>query len=281
MFPSGSAQPILDPMPHRGAIGHRLALAIVGLAAAALAACGPAYPNCGNDDHCKAKGEYCLNTKCAQCRLDNHCPGADTDKCVTCNGGACGRKADCCTINHDCAPGKKCAGNKCIAQCAGDGDCAGGQKCVGGACVSEEVKGSAVGGGCKVDGDCGPGLKCKDGVCVDGSGACGLAPVQFAFNEYSLSDAAQNGISANLKCLKDRKVTQLVVEGHCDERGTDAYNMELGTKRARVVKEFVQASMPKLKVKTMSFGKTKPLCQEDDEGCWGRNRRAEFRSPDK
>ncbi len=246
-----------------------------------LAACGPAYPNCANDDNCKQKGEYCLNNKCAQCRVDANCPGADSDKCVSCNAGACGRKADCCSSNLDCGPGKKCAGNKCVAQCTGDAECGAGMKCQAGACVAGEGGTVTEGGGCKADGDCGPGLKCKDGKCLDAKGACGLAPIYFNFNEYTLSDAAQNGISANLKCLKEKNVTQLTIEGHCDERGTDAYNMELGTKRARVVKEFVSSAAPKVKVKTMSFGKTKPACNEDDEGCWGKNRRAEFRSPEK
>ena len=266
-----------------GALGQVGSLAVfAALACIAMPACGPAYPNCAGDDNCKAKGEYCVNTKCAQCRLDSHCPGADSDKCVTCQSGACGRKSDCCSSNLDCGPGKKCAANKCIGQCVGDADCPSGQKCTGGACTMPETKGPVEsGGGCKADGDCGAGLKCKDGKCVDEKGVCGMAPIHFSFNEYTLSDAAQNGIAANLKCLKERNVTQLTVEGHCDERGTDAYNMELGTKRAKVVKDFVQSALPKSKVRTMSFGKTKPVCQEDDEGCWGRNRRAEFKAADK
>jgi peptidoglycan-associated lipoprotein len=96
-----------------------------------------------------------------------------------------------------------------------------------------------------------------------------------------LTDSAQNGLSANLKCFKEKPVTTITVEGHCDERGTDAYNMELGTKRAKVVKDFLQSSLPKVKVKTMSYGKTKPLCSEDGEDCWGKNRRAEFKVSEK
>ena len=261
------------------ALGAVFAVTVVALATG----CGPAYPNCSTDDTCKAKGEYCVNTKCAQCRTDSQCPGADTDKCLTCQSGACGRKSDCCSSNLDCGPGKKCASNKCIAECVGDTDCVSGQKCVGGACKAPEVAATsdAGGAGCKVDGDCGTGLKCKGGKCLDDKGICGMAPIQFSFNEYTLSDSAQNGIAANLKCLKERDVTQLTVEGHCDERGTDAYNMELGTKRAKVVKDYVQSALPKAKVRTMSFGKTKPVCQEDDESCWSRNRRAEFKAADK
>ncbi|MBI5610012.1 MAG: OmpA family protein [Deltaproteobacteria bacterium] len=261
--------------------GQALALAVVA-AAMLLAACGgPTYPNCASDDHCKSKGEYCVNTKCAQCRIDSHCPGADSDKCVSCQAGACGRKPDCCSSNLDCGAGKKCdvAANKCVAQCAADTDCASGQKCVGGACTSPSVTAGAD--GCKSDGDCGGGLKCKDGRCTDEKGNCALATINFAFNEYNLTESAQNGLSANLKCLKEKPVVAVTVEGHCDERGTDAYNMELGTKRAKAVKDFLQAALPKVKVKTLSFGKTKPLCSTEDESCWGRNRRAEFRTQEK
>lgn len=257
-------------------------LAALGLLLALASGCGPSYPNCGGDEECKAKGEFCLNNKCAQCRTDNHCPGADTDKCVTCQAGACGRKADCCSSNLDCGAGKKCdtAGNKCVAQCAADTDCPAGQKCSGGACQAPVVSGGD-GSGCKSDGECGNGLKCKDGKCLDAAGQCGFAPIYFTFNEYALTDAAQNGLSANLKCVKEKPVTSITVEGHCDERGTDAYNMELGTKRAKVVKDFLQSSLPKVKVKTMSYGKTKPVCSEDGEDCWGKNRRAEFKVSEK
>lgn len=250
------------------------ALAALGTAAL-VSACGPTYPNCENDDHCKSKGEFCLDNKCAECRVNANCPGADTDVCVLCNAGACGRKADCCSTKLDCGSGKKCESNKCVAECAGDAECGAGSKCVGGACVSESNGGTTDAGGCTADKDCGPGLTCKEGRCLGADGKCGLAPVYFDFNEYSLSSSAQSGLSANAKCMKERNMTSIVVEGHCDERGTDAYNMELGTRRAKVVKEYLQQLAPKAKVKTMSFGKAKKVCQDDSEDCHGRNRRAE------
>lgn len=252
------------------------ALAAFG-AAAMVSACGPTYPNCENDDHCKSKGEYCLDNKCAECRVDSQCPGADTDVCVMCNAGACGRKADCCSTKLDCGTGKKCESNKCVAECAADSECSAGAKCVSGACVAEGSSGGGSdGAGCTADKDCGAGLACKEGKCVGADGQCALAPVYFDFNEYALSPTAQSGLSANAKCMKERKMTTIIVEGHCDERGTDAYNMELGNRRAKVVKEFVQQLAPKAKVKTLSFGKAKKVCQDDTEECHGRNRRAEM-----
>ena len=241
-----------------------------------VAACGPAYPNCANDDHCKAKGEYCVDGKCAQCRVDANCPGAGSDVCVTCQKGACGRKAECCSSKLDCGNGQKCTANKCVAECSADSDCAAGQACVSGACTNPGN--GAEGAGCKKDGDCGPGLKCNGGKCLDASGMCRAAPIYFEFNEYTLSSSAQDGIAASFKCMKDNKASAVTVEGHCDERGTDAYNMELGNRRAKAVKTYLSTLGPKLKVKTMSYGKTKPVCNEDTESCWGQNRRAEFKS---
>lgn len=249
------------------------AVAMFGLVSVA---CGPTYPNCASDDHCKTHGEYCVDSKCAQCRVDSHCPGAGSDVCVTCQKGACGRKPDCCSSKLDCGNGQKCANNKCIAECAGDTDCAAGQACVNGACTTP---GSGMEGtGCKKDGDCGPGLKCASGKCIDSSGMCRPAPVYFDFNEYTLSSSAQDGIAASYKCMKEAKASTVTVEGHCDERGTDAYNMELGNRRAKAVKHYLSTLGPKLKVKTMSFGKTKPVCTEETESCWSQNRRGELKS---
>ena len=244
--------------------------------------CGPAYPNCETDTHCKAKGEYCVDTKCAQCRLDSHCPGAGTDICVSCVGGACGRKPDCCTSKLDCGSGKQCLNNKCAAECTGDVQCPAGHKCMAGSCILPDS--SVDGASCTSDRDC------KGGTCVKGkcssSGAgqvdCSkLDPALFDFNEYTLSASAQNIVSASAKCLKERNVSTVTIEGHCDERGTDAYNMELGNRRAKAVREYLKTVAPKVTAKTISYGKTKPVCNEDNEGCWGQNRRAEFRAKGK
>ncbi len=245
--------------------------------------CGPAYPNCETDTHCKAKGEYCVDSKCAQCRLDSHCPGAGTDICVSCVAGACGRKADCCTNKLDCGTGKQCLANKCVAECTSDVQCPAGQKCLAGSCLLPE--GAADGAACAGDKDCKSG-QCVKGKCVGGGGAgqvdCAkLDPAYFDFNEYTLSSTAQNTVSASAKCLKERNVTSVTIEGHCDERGTDAYNMELGNRRAKAVREYLKTVAPKVNAKTISYGKTKPVCTEENESCWSQNRRAEFRAKGK
>ena len=256
------------------------ALALAALAVV-VSGCGPAYPNCETDTHCKAKGEYCVDSKCAQCRLDTHCPGAGTDLCVACVGGACGRKPDCCTSKLDCGTGKQCLNNKCAAECTADVQCPVGHKCMAGTCILPD--GAVDGASCASDKDC------KSGACVKGKCAAGasqvdcskLDPAYFDFNEYTLSATAQNTVSASAKCLKERNISTVTIEGHCDERGTDAYNMELGNRRAKAVREYLKTVAPKVGAKTISYGKTKPVCTEDNESCWSQNRRAEFRAKGK
>jgi peptidoglycan-associated lipoprotein len=266
------------PSPSRLSIG-RLSAWLMGLLFASgvvLTGCGPTYPNCSSDDHCKAKGEFCVDSKCAQCRVDANCPGAGTDQCVACVKGACGRKPDCCSTKLDCGNGKKCEGGKCMAECAADADCPNGGKCTNGGCVA--AGGVTEGAGCKTDGDCGKGLKCQGGKCMDEKGECSLADVHFDFNEAALTSQAQDTLSADAKCMKEKKIASLLIEGHTDEKGTDAYNMELGNRRAKAVREYLQHLFPKLKAKTVSYGKTKPVCSEESESCQGQNRRAEFKA---
>jgi peptidoglycan-associated lipoprotein len=281
-FPTTLAAPGDPDMT--AALQARISHSLVPVAfALLLGACGPSYPNCGSDDHCKEKGEFCVDKKCAQCRETSHCPNPSNDPCVACimgsggQRGACGRKADCCANNLDCGSGRKCQGNRCVAECAADTECPAGQKCLGGSCSGGATE---AGGGCKKDGDCGPGLACKDGKCLDAKGSCRVVPAYFDFNEYALTSAAQDTISSSWKCMKEKGASQVVVEGHCDERGTDAYNMELGNRRAKATKTYLQQIAPKLKVKTLSYGKTRPACSGESEGesCWAQNRRTEFKS---
>jgi len=70
-----------------------------------------------------------------------------------------------------------------------------------------------------------------------------------------------------------------VVEGHCDERGSAEYNLGLGDRRAQSAKDFlVQLGVPADKLRTISYGKERPVCTEANESCWQRNRRAHFAS---
>jgi peptidoglycan-associated lipoprotein len=69
----------------------------------------------------------------------------------------------------------------------------------------------------------------------------------------------------------------VLVEGHCDERGSAEYNLGLGDRRATAAKEFlVQLGISADKLRTISYGKERPQCTESSEDCWQRNRRAHF-----
>ncbi|HUT85833.1 MAG TPA: OmpA family protein, partial [Elusimicrobiales bacterium] len=68
----------------------------------------------------------------------------------------------------------------------------------------------------------------------------------------------------------------LLIEGHCDERGTIEYNIALGQKRANTVRTYyIRMGMPASSITTISYGKEKPLCYESSESCWTENRRTE------
>jgi len=74
--------------------------------------------------------------------------------------------------------------------------------------------------------------------------------------------------------LKDYPTYKLTIEGHCDERGSAEYNMQLGQARAEAAKSYlVQVGIPSDQLGLVSYGKEKPVCDAHDEGCWQKNRR--------
>jgi peptidoglycan-associated lipoprotein len=108
--------------------------------------------------------------------------------------------------------------------------------------------------------------------------------VQDAFFDYDKSDIrgdARDVLTRNAAALKsilsDFPSATIVVEGHCDERGSAEYNLGLGDRRASSAKEFlVQLGVPADNLKTISYGKERPQCTEGSESCWQQNRRAHF-----
>ncbi len=68
---------------------------------------------------------------------------------------------------------------------------------------------------------------------------------------------------------------QILIEGHCDERGTGSYNLALGDRRANAAKEYlVSLGIDGSRIKTVSYGKERPFCTDSNESCWQQNRRA-------
>ncbi len=98
--------------------------------------------------------------------------------------------------------------------------------------------------------------------------------VNFAYDKYDLDAAAQTKLRGQAAWLKQYPARTLTVEGHCDERGTREYNLGLGDRRANAVRTFLIAEgVPTARIKTISYGKERPICVSSDETCYGRNRR--------
>lgn len=108
-----------------------------------------------------------------------------------------------------------------------------------------------------------------------------LARIEDAYFDYDRHtlrpDAvkALQGDSSELRdILKDYPNYKLTIEGHCDERGSAEYNMALGEKRAEAAKDYlVQVGIPGGQLAVVSYGKEKPVCADENEGCWQKNRR--------
>ncbi len=107
-----------------------------------------------------------------------------------------------------------------------------------------------------------------------------LGVVHFALDKFNLSADNRKIVEANAQAIKAAAGAvanyQVVVEGNCDDRGTTAYNIALGQKRADEVKAYyVRLGIPADKIATVSYGEEKPVCYEANNDCWAQNRRAE------
>ena len=101
-----------------------------------------------------------------------------------------------------------------------------------------------------------------------------LEAVHFDYDKYELRADARQTLDKNKTYLDGQNAAGLRVEGHCDQRGTVEYNLALGQRRANTVKEYYEQLGAK-NVSAISYGKEKPLCEENGEECWQLNRRAE------
>jgi peptidoglycan-associated lipoprotein len=107
----------------------------------------------------------------------------------------------------------------------------------------------------------------------------GVGDVFFAFDQYDLDDESMGVLSRNARVLKEAGVVVLI-SGHCDERGTIEYNLALGEKRARAVRDYlVSLGVPAGQLKVTSYGESKPFSMGSNEDAWARNRRAHFERP--
>jgi peptidoglycan-associated lipoprotein len=104
-----------------------------------------------------------------------------------------------------------------------------------------------------------------------------LADVLFALDSSQLDDAARPVLQKNADWLKRWTSTRIMIEGHCDSRGTAEYNLALGERRAVAVRDYlVNLGIPATRVQIVSKGKESPVCSEENESCWQQNRRGHF-----
>ena len=106
-----------------------------------------------------------------------------------------------------------------------------------------------------------------------------LKDIYFKFNQYDLDDASREILYKNATFLKVKSpIAKIEIQGHCDERGTNNYNISLAERRAKSTKIYlVSLGVDPKRIHTISFGEENPLCTENKEICWSKNRRAHFR----
>jgi peptidoglycan-associated lipoprotein len=104
-----------------------------------------------------------------------------------------------------------------------------------------------------------------------------LKDVMFDFDRYDLSGDARATLRTNADWLRSNPSARVEIEGHCDERGTNEYNLALGAKRAQTAREFLSSlGISPDRLSTISYGEEIPVCREHEEQCWKQNRRARF-----
>ena len=104
-----------------------------------------------------------------------------------------------------------------------------------------------------------------------------LKDVRFDYDRADIREADRPLLAENAEVLKKFDFIRVTIEGHCDERGTVEYNLALGERRARAASDYlVSLGVGAERLKTVSYGKEVPVCQQSNEECWSRNRRDHF-----
>ncbi len=101
--------------------------------------------------------------------------------------------------------------------------------------------------------------------------------ILFDYDKYDIEDNARPVLDSVAEFLDNNRDANIVVEGHCDARGTNEYNLALGEKRAKAARAYLSSrGVSTDRMITITFGEEKPVCMEQTEACWQQNRRAHF-----
>jgi peptidoglycan-associated lipoprotein len=107
--------------------------------------------------------------------------------------------------------------------------------------------------------------------------AWGVKDVFFDFDAATIRPSELAATQDNARAMAQRPEANVLIEGHCDDRGSEEYNLVLGVNRANAVKTaLIQQGVDPGRIKTVSMGKEKPFCTQENEECWQQNRRDHF-----
>jgi peptidoglycan-associated lipoprotein len=194
----------------------------------------------------------------------------------------CGPSYPRCDHDTDCHRGEFCVSGRC-QQCRGDSDCPAGQGCNDGRCEARP-------GYCGSTNDCPNGQECQNHVCTQvtssqndlpqddlnaNPGPCGLDKVLFDFESADLPQATRDQLARAAQCIRDRHIAHVTIIGNCDPRGTEEYNLALGDRRARAIRDYlVSLGIERGVLSTTSHGEE--FARGNDESTWGQDRNAEL-----
>jgi len=104
-----------------------------------------------------------------------------------------------------------------------------------------------------------------------------LQDIHFTFDRFDLDESSKQALRLNANMLRDNPEVNVEIQGHCDERGTNNYNLGLGERRATSTKNFLMAlGIESHRLNTISYGEEKPFCFDSNDECWRQNRRSHF-----
>ena len=111
----------------------------------------------------------------------------------------------------------------------------------------------------------------------DGTSTPSFAAVYFEFDSTDLSADARGELQQLAAWLESHPKAKITIEGHCDDRGTDEYNIALGQKRAKIIQDYLsRLGVDDARLATISYGEERPASNGDDENAWALNRRGEL-----
>ncbi len=267
----------------------------------------PSWPKCENDKHCRAdkpdnktgKSYFCINGMCRECRTVQDCPNPERQKCEnntcvdkTCADITCPENKRCNETTLQCEwicendgdtpcdgdSCKVCKNHQCVPippKCTKNADCPGQTICQNpGECTARCVP------GCAADKPCPEGQECVAGRCQEKS--CTPQKIYFDYNKWFIRSDARDTLRENMSCFQKMSGKKILIEGHCDERGTREYNLQLGRRRARATKDFlVKLGIPSSRICTVSKGEEEPeVPNATTEEEHQKNRRAVFKFVD-